>query len=142
MSACKPAARARLLWLTRVPCAFSHNQDGAPDAWVPERDLAPDVIEDWDAGMERVEVRRGKLREFVRAWGFVRAGRLAGRLGQCQLDAIEDWDAGMERVEVRRGAVERAWGLRVAHASGLLRCVHGLELLGARCVSSSLLCTI
>lgn len=50
-------------------------KDAAPDAWVPERDLAPDVIEDWDAGIERVEVTAlldvvqwGTERQFLVQW--------------------------------------------------------------------------
>ncbi|KIZ02150.1 Signal recognition particle protein, chloroplastic [Monoraphidium neglectum] len=50
-------------------------KDGAPDAWVPERDVAPDVIEDWQAGMERVQVAAvedvlqwGTERQFLVQW--------------------------------------------------------------------------
>ena len=50
-------------------------RDGAPDAWLPERDVAADLVEDWDAGMERAEVAEvvdlvqwGTERQFLVRW--------------------------------------------------------------------------
>jgi hypothetical protein len=66
-------------------------QDGAPDAWVPERDVAPDVVEDWDAGVERAEVagvadmvQWGTERQFLVQWadGKKVRGRAAAGAGR------------------------------------------------------------
>ncbi|KAI8473098.1 MAG: major facilitator superfamily domain-containing protein [Monoraphidium minutum] len=50
-------------------------KDGSPDAWVPERDVAPDVLEDYNVGLERAEVAAvvdmlqwGTERQFLVQW--------------------------------------------------------------------------
>eukprot|EP00955_Chlamydomonas_euryale_P054599 355892-Chlamydomonas_euryale.AAC.7 len=52
-------------------------EDGADDEWVDEADVAPDVIEDWDAGVEYAVAREvvdivqvGTERRFKVCTGF------------------------------------------------------------------------
>jgi hypothetical protein len=55
-----------------VPCLL---QDDAPDEWVAEAMLAPDLLEDWAAGLERAPVTAlldvqqwGTSREYLVQW--------------------------------------------------------------------------
>lgn len=57
----------------RVPPATP--KDDAPDEWVPEALLAPDLVEDWGSGLERVAVAAlldvqqwGTSREYLVQW--------------------------------------------------------------------------
>jgi hypothetical protein len=50
-------------------------QDGGVDAWLPARDVAPDIVADWEASLERGEVSRlldmqqfGTERQFLVQW--------------------------------------------------------------------------
>jgi hypothetical protein len=50
-------------------------QDDVPDEWLPEALVAPDLIEDWSAGLERAPVKAlldvqqwGTSREYLMQW--------------------------------------------------------------------------
>jgi hypothetical protein len=60
---------------TTFRTSLSMFQDGGVDAWLPARDVAPDVVADWEASLERGAVSRlldmqqfGTERQFLVQW--------------------------------------------------------------------------